>query len=368
MEIMNKIRNYNRIVFLTRLSAIGDVLIASNSVFCLIENNYYPVFITSPSNKEIALKIKHLQAFICFEKNKETSFFLHGKEVEINEFLSYILSLNTKDKSFYIDLQNTKRSKRFLKYLKNKLNIEIEKKYFIKKYSIYRILMVVISFFYFNQKQKFFSKNFMRIKDLQRKLLQNIILNDQKEFKDTYHISPLLTAKNYFPKEMQYICIFPGASSFIKMWPKENFRILIEKLKKETNLYIIICGSNNEQFLGEYLEYPKSNKVINMVNKSELCETLDIIGNAKYIITNDSFAAHAADNFNVPGTVFFGSTSPKFGFVPSSNNIQIEYLNLNCSPCSRHGKNNVCRFKNLKCLKDIDPIRVYNQILLKTNQ
>ncbi|WGL58755.1 glycosyltransferase family 9 protein [Pigmentibacter sp. JX0631] len=365
---MNKINQYNRLVFLTRLSAIGDVLIAANSVFCLIENNYFPVFITSPSNKDIALKIKNLQAFICFEKNKTPSFFLQGKEVLPENFLSYILSIKTISNAIYIDLQNTNRSKRVFKYLKEKLNIGLEKKYIIEKYSFYRILLVLLSFFYFKQKTGLVPKNFIRIKSLQKNLLQKIILNDQENFLDTYNFSPFLPANYFFPKEMQYICLFPGASSFIKMWPKENFRFLIEKIKNETNLSIILCGSINEQYLGEYLDFPKSSRVINMVSKTELSETLDIIANAKFVVTNDSFAAHAADNFNVPGTVIFGATSPQFGFVPLSKDIKFEYLNLNCSPCSRHGKKSNCRFKNLKCLKEIDPNNVFTHILLIINQ
>ena len=71
-------------------------------------------------------------------------------------------------------------------------------------------------------------------------------------------------------------------------------------------------------------------------------------------------------SFKIPASVLFGATSPLFGFVPIYEKISIEYMNLSCSPCSRHGKG-FCRFKNLKCLQDIDTLNIFNHILnLKT--
>ena len=47
---------------------------------------------------------------------------------------------------------------------------------------------------------------------------------------------------HYFPDSMKYICLFPGASSFIKMWPKENFRDLISALKEDLNYILLFAG------------------------------------------------------------------------------------------------------------------------------
>ena len=62
---------YERIIFINRLSAIGDVIISSHTVVKLIINGYFPVFITSHSTKDIALRINGLQAFICHQKGKK---------------------------------------------------------------------------------------------------------------------------------------------------------------------------------------------------------------------------------------------------------------------------------------------------------
>lgn len=359
---MEKNNIYKRIVFITRLSAIGDVLITSNSVFCLLENGYYPVFITSPSTSEIALNIKGLETFICYSKENNPIYYLNKLEVDKTTFFTHLESIKTQYKNIYLDFQNTKRSKRVYTYLKNKINISFEKKYYIRKFTLYRFLLVLLSFFIFRQKAKEKKSYNFKIKDIQRELIKEIINKDKEVFKNTYELSPFISHNSFFPNQLNYICLFPGASSFIKSWPKENFRDLMNLIKDKTELYIVICGSKNEEYLGEYLDFPKDIRVINLVNKTNLSETLNIIAHAKYVVTNDSFAGHAADNYQIPGTILFGATSPNFGFIPSYTHINIEYLNMNCSPCSRHGKSN-CRYKNLKCLNDIKSIDIYKNIL-----
>ncbi len=366
MVHMEEVKQYKRIVYITRLSAIGDVIIASNGIYNFIENGYFAVFITSQDTLDIALRIKKLEAFICYQKEKQPNYYINGNEVDSLTFFNYLANITTTKSPIYIDLQHTNRSKRVYSYLRNKLKLNFDKKYTISKFTFYRIFLVIIAFFSFKQKRNEKKIKYTRIKNIQKNLIQKIILNDHEKFIDTFDMPPFKQATHYFPDSMKYICLFPGASSFIKMWPKENFRDLISALKEDPELHIVICGSKNEVFLGEYLDFPQSKNVINLIHKTKLSETLNIIAYAKYIVTNDSFAAHAADNYNIPGSVFFGSTSPKFGFVPSSKDIKIEYLNLNCSPCSRHGKN-ACRYMNLKCLKEIKSDAILQQIFNKLN-
>ena len=373
MDKMNHIKEhiigntYERIIFITRLSAIGDVIISSHTIVKLIINGYYPVFITSHSTKDIALRINGLDAFICHQKGKNNLYYFKGNEVDEKSFLENINNLKTLKKHLYVDLQKTSRSKRALKFITNDLNINFEKKYFISKMTLYRFLLVILSYFSFKKKIKDKKLKFNRIHETQEKLVKKIILKDKNFYTELNKNHYILKNNNsFFKNNFDYITIFPGASGFIKAWPKEKFRELIQKIINQTNYHIIICGLTNEIYLGEYLDYPQQTRIINLVNKTTLDQTLNIISKSKYIITNDSFAAHGADVFKIPASVLFGATSPLFGFVPIYNKISTEYLNLSCSPCSRHGKGK-CRFKNLKCLQDIDTLNIFNQILkLKT--
>lgn len=359
----DSINTYERIVFITRLSAIGDVIIASHTISKLILNGYFPVFITSHTTKDIALSINGLEAFICYQKDLNDTYYIKGTEVKKDVFIQEINKIKSLKKNIYIDLQKTSRSKRAYKFLTKNLNIKIEDKFTIPKMTFYRLILIIFAFFTLKQKIRENKPKLNRIQNIQESLIKKIILADKNDYKN--RDNNYITLKNdqpYFNDSSDYICIFPGASGFIKTWPKEKFRELIEKIIKQSNYKIIICGLINEIYLGEYLDFPKNSRILNLVNKTTLTETLNIISHSKYIVTNDSFAAHGADAFRIPASILFGSTTPSFGFIPIYHKISIEYINLSCSPCSRHGKGN-CRFKNLKCFQDIDTQSVFNNIL-----
>ncbi len=365
LDTQHKQKNFERIVFVSRLTAIGDVIIASHTISKLIKNGYFPVFITSHITKDIALKIIGLNAFICYEKDKDIYYYLNNLKVDENIFIREINNIKTSKKNIFIDLQKTSRSKRSYHFIINTIKFPIEKKYSVSKKTLYRIFLVFIAWLTFKQKKSSKKRNVKRIHEIQESLIKNIVLKDKREFIQLEESECFTLSKenNSSFKYMNYICLFPGSSGFIKSWPKEKFKEIIHQTLNNTNLNIIICGSQNEEYIGEYLNFPIHERVLNLINKTSLEETINIIANSKYVVTNDSFAAHAADTFKIPASVIFGATSPQFGFTPIYPKISIEYENLSCSPCSRHGKG-TCHYKNLKCLQDID----YKKIFEKINQ
>lgn len=91
---------YERIVFISRLSAIGDVIIAGHSIVKFIKNGYYPILITSPLTKDIAHKIVGLRAFICFSKEQSPQYFLDGVEHSFQSFNEKIKNVQVNKKIF----------------------------------------------------------------------------------------------------------------------------------------------------------------------------------------------------------------------------------------------------------------------------
>ena len=407
---------FTRIVFMTRLSSLGDILIATRAVKLLQLNGYYPVFVTSKTGKELPVSLFQSQAFICLGKDKESQFYFNQTLVTENEFIKNINQISVEKKPLFLDLQKTSRSKNAKKQVQKLFFIE--NSYSVSKRTFYRFFLILMAFFCFSQKRKkkkfeiqpptevggifettldssrIFGigkqpgpkgpgfippvKKVKSIHELQQEVIEKICAHDEKEiislpshsWNSPQRTRPLFRInlsrnKPYFtlPKE-KYICLFPGASSFIKMWPKENFKYLIELLLEKTNYALVICGSENEINLGDYLSFPKNKRVINLVEKTSFKQTLNLISNSSYVVTNDSFPAHAAQAFEIPATVLFGATSPYFGFAPKAPQIHVETLNLACSPCTRHG-NRQCPYKNLKCLTGISANHVFKQILQK---
>jgi len=89
---------YERMVFISRQSAIGDVIIASHAVLKLIINGYFPVFVTSHLTKDIALCMNGLKAIICHQTGKNNVYYFNGTEVTENHFIQKLSEIKTKNK------------------------------------------------------------------------------------------------------------------------------------------------------------------------------------------------------------------------------------------------------------------------------
>lgn len=347
--------NYNRIVFVTRLSAIGDAIIASHAIQLLAANGYYPVFVTSKAIQAIAESMPYLHSTIYIDKGVDSEFYVQNKITSKEAYLAFLKTISVTAPPIFLDLQKTSRSKRAQNEIKK--IIRLEQTYSVSKRTLYRFFLIVLAFLCFSQRKKKKNldlKSVVSIQTLQENIVQKIVAKDGKPWIPP----PLLNNSldiNHFDKKNygdNTVCLFPGASGFVKMWPKENFRDLMDLILNSTDWTILLCGASSELNVGEYLDFPKNERVVNLIGKTNLKQTLNFIAKARYIVTNDSFPAHAAHAFGIPATVLFGATSPKFGFAPVADNIKIEYANLACSPCTRHGKSS-CPYLNLKCLSSI---------------
>jgi len=76
--------------------------------------------------------------------------------------------------------------------------------------------------------------------------------------------------------------------------------------------------------------------------------------NAVRNYVNDSAPLHLASALNAPVSVFYCSTSPKFGFGPLSEDSKIiEVKNLDCKPCGLHGHRS-CPKGHFKCGNELE--------------
>lgn len=154
------------------------------------------------------------------------------------------------------------------------------------------------------------------------------------------------------------IVIAPGSKWFTKMWPIDYFNLLLKELNEFKNLKIILIGGNDE------LKLPimEGSNVINMIGKTSLLELAELIKRSDLIVTNDSSPIHIASAFDTFIIAIFGATVKELGFFPwSKNSVVIENNNLNCRPCGLHGGKS-CPVGHFKCMKDIKPELVMDEI------
>ncbi len=130
-----------------------------------------------------------------------------------------------------------------------------------------------------------------------------------------------------------------GASVKEREWPKENFRLLAEKIlknKRLKNAKIILIGTKNDFELNEYikkidkLKNNKTNKIINLSGKFNLEELFCLIKKMKLMVSNDTGPMHIAAAQGVKTIGLFGPNTPAIWGPYGDKNISIFHPKKGC--------------------------------------
>lgn len=157
------------------------------------------------------------------------------------------------------------------------------------------------------------------------------------------------------------IGICPGSKHFTKMWPKEYFIELGNKLY-ENSYQIVLFGGRDDKTIcheissgiAESLDISNDNDILQTAADMKLC---------KAIVCNDSGLMHTACAVKVPVAAIFGSTVKEFGFFPyGCKNLVLENKSLSCRPCSHIGRSS-CPKHHFKCMKEITPQFVFSSLM-----
>lgn len=361
-------------VFVVRLSAIGDTLIAGRVLSQLRGAGLEPVLVTSDTNVDIVESFSSLIYSVFVSAGKNIVLMKRQTQTKLlpEPWENLLKTMHLNGLNFPIlDLQNTMRSRRAIRSLQIKLPPPKNQVFKVPKFGFFRLGLILKSYAHFSQeprKSKLHMSQIKSIHSIQKDWVEKILIkyfphpikNTQDPLID-FKAAPLKKLELDFFANKKYVAVFPGTSGPLKTWPPENFRECLSYILEKTSLEIVVCGGLSESEIGNTFLELNPQRVFNMAGVASLSQTFSLISNAQHVLTGDSFAAHAADLCGVSGTVVFGGTTPKFGFVPLSKNIEIVYQNLACSPCTRHGKGE-CRFHNLKCLKEISGLEIGRRI------
>ena len=142
----------------------------------------------------------------------------------------------------------------------------------------------------------------------------------------------LFIEKRSHDKSTCVIGINAGASRSSKMWPKERFHAVAERLSEELpGSEIRFYGdSSMHEFMKEVCGgLPKN--VVNLTGKTTLKELIAEIGGCDAFLSGDSGPMHIAASYKVPLVALFGSSNP----IASSPYEWGKLINKNvdCSPC-----------------------------------
>lgn len=178
------------------------------------------------------------------------------------------------------------------------------------------------------------------------------------------------TTRPYLPYSAQnfidgdYYVLYPGGSLRQKFWPADRFAQIANHIYEKTGLLGVILGVTDEQWvsdnLKEHLNPLAAMSMIDLTGKTTISEVIDIIGNAKFVVSNDTSGVHIACATNTPSVVNAGGWHfERFlpyhieDLKPDDHLPMVAYTNMPCYYCdwqwSIVGQRNEECLRRLKC-------------------
>jgi len=104
-----------------------------------------------------------------------------------------------------------------------------------------------------------------------------------------------------------YYVLFPGGSSSQRLWPPERFAQIADYIYKKNGLLGVILGVESEQWVSDRLKANLHDaNIIDLTGKTTLTDVIDIIGNAEFVVTNDTSGVHIAAATGTPSVANAG--------------------------------------------------------------
>jgi len=181
------------------------------------------------------------------------------------------------------------------------------------------------------------------------------------------HVSRIPVISGRMAKSKPYFVVSPGASSEKKCWPQDRFSEICDKIIEEYNLDLYISGSDIDQKYADTIKVNMKNRdrVYNYCGSTEMDEWIELLRNARIVISNDSASVHIAASVQTPA-VCIAPQHDGFRFLPYQPDevmpddvlpYSVRCDRVNCFDCrinnSRHET-----YADPECRKSIEQKRV----------
>ena len=163
-------------------------------------------------------------------------------------------------------------------------------------------------------------------------------------------------------KKEAWIGITPFAQHTGKTYPEEKMKEVLDLLQQFTVKVFLFGGTPRDKAICEKWEQIFAN-VTSTVNRLNMQQELQLIGNLNVMLSMDSAGMHLASLRGVPVVSVWGATHHFAGFLgygQSEENIVAD--DIACRPCSVYG-NKPCFRKDYACLHNITPDVIVNKLL-----
>jgi len=164
------------------------------------------------------------------------------------------------------------------------------------------------------------------------------------------------------PLNEDYIVINPGFSGLQRKgyrchraWPETHWLKLIELLKQDTGIPVLINGtSDEEQYFSSLLRIPGAHSLFG----SSLLQLATALTHARCLISVDTGTMHLAAALRTPVVALFGPGNPLLTGPYSKHALhRILTSGVDCQPCVKTVEQKTCTFN--RCMSELEPEQVF---------
>jgi lipopolysaccharide heptosyltransferase II len=206
-----------------------------------------------------------------------------------------------------------------------------------------------INYFFLNKR---YSK-----KDSLHRTKQYLQLLEQYSGKKTHKLDNKLKIEKSKERTIKedYAVLNINSEAESRRLPLEKWAKIIAAFPK--NYKIVLIGTAKEKDRVQNLMKLCKNieNVMDYAGKTSIPQLIEILENAKLLISNDSGPAHLANAYNTPVIVIFGAGDENITAPYNKENLEIVRVpNIACAPCVK----NICKIGTLDCLNLINEDKV----------
>jgi ADP-heptose:LPS heptosyltransferase len=181
-----------------------------------------------------------------------------------------------------------------------------------------------------------------RVNIPEKSLLPRMYLSDsEKEWGKSFLAN--LFGDDVLKKTAGCVALHPFAAHAHKAWPREHFTALCHALD-EKGIPWFVLGRGDAFFPGDKRD---------LTNTTSLRESAALLAASSALVSGDSGPMHMGGAVGTPVVALFGPTTREWGFFLSGPRDVVMEKNLDCRPCSLHGKRGCLH--NCECLALILP-------------
>ena len=168
-------------------------------------------------------------------------------------------------------------------------------------------------------------------------------------------------------KHKSFYILSLGANKKYREWPYKYYAKIAQKIHKKTGWLGLICGSENEFYLGEHIKKICDAPLQNYAGRTSLSELTCLLVKSQILISNETGTAHIANAVGTPTVCILGGGH--FGrFVPypelsgKINNLKVVYYKMPCYGCDWKCVYHIKDEDPAPCISNISVDAVWNEV------